>query len=138
MLFIIIISIVVGAKNGGGTGFFTFLVLFGGLIVIAVVASIVKTTISVTPESITIDGRALRRADFSAFSIDHTITMNGTTVSVLGYRYGNVTVPFGGVWKENEAADFAAALNRYLRRSPPGEAGQTSPEALRAARPTDF
>lgn len=136
---IFIVAIAVGFSAGAGAGFLIGVVLLGGLIWLAVTQGRVTTQISVTKDAIIIDGRRFRRADFTAFSIDHTTKRGAETMAVLRYRYGNVGLPFGGLWKQNEANDFTAALNDYLRAVPvAGDEASMSPAALRSARPTDF
>ena len=128
--------------KGLGALFALLFVYLPGLIIGGIIFAIFgRTTIVVTADTITIDKKILRRADFAHFSVNQTYKSpkDENTVAVLGYSYGSRSFPFGGIFKDGDAHEVASALNRHLRLTPEaGDELQTSPEALRAARPTDF
>jgi len=96
------------------------------------------SVIEVTPDSIIVDGKRLKRSAFSNFSIAHTRGKDGIG-AVLGYGYGKRNFEFGGIWKTSDATEFLSSLNSRVRLVPrESEENRPSPELLRAARPTDF
>ena len=128
-------------SSGGGAGLGTGIGLFavGCVIGVFLYNMEVKTIIEVTKDAVIINGMRLSRADFSHFNVDHSLTFGGKQGVVLGYRYGNVSSAYGGLWDEGQGNDFTNALNRHLRRVPmAGDEDRVSPDMLRAARPTDF
>ena len=100
------------------------------------------TTITVTPELVTIDGKSMRRSDFGTFAIYEKKTTawgkdNPVNMHQVGYRLGNCTFPCGGRWMdERHITEFTAALNRALHAAP--VAGAPSPEELRVKRQVKF
>ncbi|TWB09327.1 hypothetical protein FBZ89_14211 [Nitrospirillum amazonense] len=99
------------------------------------------TVIEVTRDAVIIDGKKMRRGDFGSFHVSSTYKGNhlDSNVAVLGYSYGSQSFEFGGAWGERQANEVASSLNTHLRAAPlAGDETRASPEALRAARPTDF
>ena len=99
------------------------------------------TTIEVTRRAVIIDDKKMTRRDFVQFSVAKTWKAGNRadTLAVLGYQYGSRSFEFGGAWDEGQAAEVASSLNHELRMVPmEGDEERKSPEALRAARPTDF
>lgn len=94
------------------------------------------TTLEVTKDAIIVDGQHYRRADF------HSFNMSGKAGGKnLAFRYGAISIDFGGAWwSPAKAAEFASALNDHIRRVPvAGAENQPSPDQLRvAARPQEF
>lgn len=111
------------------------------VIVIAwyIIDALIKTTIVVDRESITVAGRRMRRADFGGFHVYRTISVGNKRGSILGYNYGTQSFAFGGVWHEGAATEVAAGLNRVLRIAPTAvDECRVSAEELRSARPSEF
>jgi hypothetical protein len=139
-----LIMAIIGAVRGGGP--LGFIVISGATIAFVVFVSTQKTTtrIEVDPDFVTIDGKQMPRGDFGSFSQYESTTVQYEKVAVtyhqLGYQFGSRSFPCGGKWKnERELKELAAGLNRHLSQVPlRGDESRASPEALRAARPTDF
>lgn len=101
------------------------------------------TKITVDPEFVTIDEKKMDRDDFGNFTVyssqDLQIGRGSASLCQLGYQFGNRSFPIRGFWGQREAQEVASALNRKLQNSPRAAHDvRTSPEMLRAARPTDF
>ncbi len=138
---IAVLAIVVLISAGWGAGLFVLIAGWVGVVYYGAKAIQPKihTVIEVSPYLVVIDDKKLNRADVGHFAIDHTVTLNGVSASVLGVQYGNTTIPFGGLWDVGKAQEFTSALNRKLRRVPAADDdAPMSPDMLRAARPTDF
>jgi hypothetical protein len=98
-----------------------------------------RTVIIIDPVWVTVGRRRMRREQFGGFLIHHGLARAGRSRAVLGYQYRNRRFAFGGVWPETRAEEVASALNGLLAELPmTADALRSSPEALRAARPTDF
>lgn len=102
-------------------------------------------TIEVTRTAVIIDdqlkvrNRKMTRRDFGKFYLAQEAATPNAGFAILGYQYGNQYFPFGGLIDDREAREIASALNRELVNTPQdGDENQTSPAALRTARPTDF
>jgi hypothetical protein len=98
-----------------------------------------RTQIIIDPVWVTVGRRRMRREQFGGFLIHHGLARAGRFRTVLGYQYRNRRFAFGGVWPETRAEEVASALNGLLAELPmTADALRSSPEALRAARPTSF
>jgi hypothetical protein len=135
------------ATNSFGVGIIGFLAAFVGGIWITVKAFVRKRTtkIVVTSDAILIDKKKLRRSDFIHFNISRTLSvpavglMENSTLATMGYGYGSEKFEFGGQLDADAATRIISSLNTLLRATPQeGDELSPSPEALRAARPTDF
>lgn len=123
----------------GGAAILMLPVLLIGLAIQAILRLRGGTTITVTPDNVVIDGKALSRSTFGSFHLGGTWQINGLRIAVLGYTFGNKSFSFGGSWPEHEAYEVAAALNRHLKQTPTVRGEQrASTEQLRSTRPTDF
>ena len=130
-------KLTVAASGGGGA--LLGLLLIVVFIVWGIIEMFLSTTITVDKDSITINGRRMRREDFGSFAVHHTITGGNKTGEVLGYTYGSQSFAFGGVWEEGKATEVAAALNRVLRTVPmAADECRVSSEELRSVRPSEF
>jgi hypothetical protein len=151
-LVLAVLSIAFGIAAGANTdsvlvGFLVFFGLLGGgfYFTIRKIVGRIHTSIEVTRNAVIIDNKKLRREDFGSFNIGHTVNLPGTATTlgqssaVLGYRYGSQNFEFGGTWLKSQAEEFVSSLNKKIRRTAAeGDESSPSPEALRAARPTDF
>lgn len=141
---ILIVSIIVAASGGGFIGFVIAMAgcCFGSYKLWEVL--IPPTKIEVTPEFVIIDNKKMRRGEFGHFNQFSSQTIQtgktSTTLHTLGYQFGNQSFPIRGSWlNDRQVSEVASALNSHLKSAPRlGDELRASPEALRAARPTDF
>lgn len=140
----LIIAIIAAANGGGFIGFIVFLGGAGYGAFKLVKMLVPPTEIQVTPEFVIINNKKMRREDFGHFNQFGSQTVQTgkqtTTLHSLGYQFGSQSFQIRGAWSnERQISEVASSLNSHLQRAPQrGDEMRASPEALRAARPTDF
>jgi len=141
MLGSFILGIAIGADNESwalGIGIPVGGIFVSILVLILIFGGKLRSVIQVTPDSVIVDGKRLERSAFAHFKINRKVGTSGEG-AVLGYRYGNRSFEFGGVWNGGEATEFLSSLNRKVRSAPlADDVDNPSQQMLRAARPTDF
>jgi hypothetical protein len=132
------------ARGGGFMGFLTVLGVCGAGIYFGLRAVVPVIKIIVSPDTVTINGKAYSRAGFGSFvqygSSNIKSGKNTVTLHKLGFQFGNRSFPCGGAWgSERNLMEFTSSLNSHLQTAPRrGDEGRMSATDLREDRPTDF